>query len=472
MTQLDSNVTNEKQEASMLAHLHDEMEKQWKKCREEFKIAQRQYSRESIHDLRVALRRYLSLLDLARGVGRFKRIGKVRLQVKKHLDALDELRDVQVQINTIEKLLTVVPGFEEYETYLLTEESKLSDKAMKRLGKLRLNKLKEWSKGLTKAVSKKASNIDKHHKQDQSIAENLDSSFNKVLACKEKLKLRDVNAVHDMRLAFKSFRYKIEALQPVLKDYPVSLLNDMGDFQDKMGIITDYDVLLKSMKKKPKSLDRDTLAELERRIDVQIEDFVGMAGRVTDFWGPRFVEIAAAAEEAVEDKLEDLKLYVFRHGEAAQLGENGVTEDSERPLTRKGKKEVEKLTKGLVTLGLNFDLIMTSPYARAAQTADVVIKEMDYSGALVSTNNLLPEAEPRDLFAEIKEKFPDKKDVLVVGHMPQLGSLVSLLTTGDTSLSLNFKKGAVCGLTISSLDGNGRGTMNWLLNPKHLSEMA
>ncbi len=62
-----------------------------------------------------------------------------------------------------------------------------------------------------------------------------------------------------------------------------------------------------------------------------------------------------------------MKLYLMRHGLAIERGTFG--EDRERPLTSEGIKKTQRVVKQFHKLGLNFDLIVTSPLVRAQQTA-------------------------------------------------------------------------------------------------------
>jgi len=64
-----------------------------------------------------------------------------------------------------------------------------------------------------------------------------------------------------------------------------------------------------------------------------------------------------------------MKLYIFRHGIAEDVGPDG-TDDSRR-LTREGVDKTRKAAAGIARLGAKPDVILTSPKVRAAQTADL-----------------------------------------------------------------------------------------------------
>ena len=67
-----------------------------------------------------------------------------------------------------------------------------------------------------------------------------------------------------------------------------------------------------------------------------------------------------------------MNLYIIRHAIAVNEGTDGYESDSERPLTDKGRKKMREIAKGLRNLGVEFDLILSSPYVRARETAEIL----------------------------------------------------------------------------------------------------
>ena len=75
-----------------------------KRCKEEF-------SEEAVHDLRIAARRVLALIELLRAVAPSPHLQKLRRAFKDQLDSLDELRDIQVMLAEISETLETLPEF-------------------------------------------------------------------------------------------------------------------------------------------------------------------------------------------------------------------------------------------------------------------------------------------------------------------------------------------------------------------------
>ncbi|OLD22032.1 MAG: phosphohistidine phosphatase SixA [Acidobacteria bacterium 13_1_40CM_3_56_11] len=115
-----------------------------------------------------------------------------------------------------------------------------------------------------------------------------------------------------------------------------------------------------------------------------------------------------------------MQLYIVRHGIAIDREDPKCPPDPERYLTEEGVEKTKQVAKGLAALGVTGDLFLTSPYVRAAQTAEIFASALEYAKQKIRrTDLLLPGAEPSQLFRELaKEK--QASAVFLVGHAPQL----------------------------------------------------
>jgi len=158
-----------------------------------------------------------------------------------------------------------------------------------------------------------------------------------------------------------------------------------------------------------------------------------------------------------------MKLYLVRHAIAKDITDQ--EDDSLRPLTEKGREKMHRIAGALRELGMEPDLIVSSPYVRASQTASILAKELKYKEELAYSNFLMPMGEPDDMIGEINEKF-SVDELMLVGHEPNLSLLTSTLLAGNTDLSINFKKGGVCCLSVDDLHYDHKATLEWLITPK------
>ncbi len=165
-----------------------------------------------------------------------------------------------------------------------------------------------------------------------------------------------------------------------------------------------------------------------------------------------------------------MNLYILRHAKAEVL-DQGFPNDSKRPLTAGGEKEMFRVAKGMREMDLRFDLILSSPFVRAKRTAEIVA-EVFKSDKLRMSKNLESGADARNLFDELKDDYSSLENVLLVGHEPDLSKLISRLSTGDEKLSLNFKKAGLCKLTVGELRFGRCATLDWLLTPKQMTALG
>jgi len=164
-----------------------------------------------------------------------------------------------------------------------------------------------------------------------------------------------------------------------------------------------------------------------------------------------------------------MELYFLRHGLAGQHGDPKYSDDSLRPLTEEGRKKLQRASGGMRALKLTYDAILSSPYVRARQTAEIVAETygMKLKDIYVTTN-LLPPASAKKLLKEIYETFPKAGSVLLVGHEPHLTDMIAELLQSPRALAIDFKKGGLCNLTIAASTGAPVATLNWLLTPGQL----
>ena len=166
-----------------------------------------------------------------------------------------------------------------------------------------------------------------------------------------------------------------------------------------------------------------------------------------------------------------MNLYIIRHAIAVDEGTSDYESDSERPLTDKGRKKMRQIAKGLHNLGVEFDLILSSPYVRARETAEILADVFKMKKKIVFSDNLIPLGNPELLITEINEKY-SVDSMAVVGHEPHLSTLVGLLAAENAKIDVTLKKGGVCYLSADDLHHEHRATLEWLLTPGILTEIS
>jgi len=162
-------------------------------------------------------------------------------------------------------------------------------------------------------------------------------------------------------------------------------------------------------------------------------------------------------------------LYLMRHGIAIDREDPDCPPDPERYLTAKGIEKTRAAARGLRELGVAPDAVLTSPYLRAVQTAEIACEALGLRGSkLRRTEALLPEADPTELFRELHRLRAH--EVICFGHAPNMDLLIAH-ALGTPRVVTSLKKAGVACLELSSFSA-GRGSLVWLLTGKALRRAA
>lgn len=159
-----------------------------------------------------------------------------------------------------------------------------------------------------------------------------------------------------------------------------------------------------------------------------------------------------------------IELYFFRHGIAVDRGDPGITSDQDRPLTEEGIRKTRAAAEGLKRLQTDFDRILTSPWLRASQTADIL------ADVLQMGTEELPELAGDHTPEELLKAIAGQRgrQILLVGHEPLLGATVGRLICGEAPFRIDLKKSGVCAVQIQQLPTKEPATLLWLLTSKQL----
>ena len=157
-----------------------------------------------------------------------------------------------------------------------------------------------------------------------------------------------------------------------------------------------------------------------------------------------------------------MEIYLLRHGIAEEAPPGSP--DAERALTAEGKKKLVEVLRVAKAAGVRPSLILTSPYRRAVETAEIAKFALGFKGRLLRTRALQPMAAPEDLWEELRV-HKDQPQVLLAGHEPLLGQAAGHLL-GVTELHIDFKKGALVRLDVEQFDPRPSAVLKWMLVPR------
>ncbi len=155
-----------------------------------------------------------------------------------------------------------------------------------------------------------------------------------------------------------------------------------------------------------------------------------------------------------------MELYLMRHADA----EDGNGNDFSRALTERGRKQAEKMGDWLRELKAAPLLIVSSPYPRAHETANLLAGSLGKDTTARPDERLAPGMTPDAASAVIHEFGGRTERLMLVGHSPDLDRLAAYLV-GAKEGGVEMRKGAIACLTAARA-GFGGSTLRWLIDPK------
>lgn len=161
-----------------------------------------------------------------------------------------------------------------------------------------------------------------------------------------------------------------------------------------------------------------------------------------------------------------MMLYVVRHAIAEDTAPSGG--DAARRLTAEGRRKMEEVARGLRGLGIEPDVILTSPLVRAVETTRIVVAALRNAPEPRELDGLASGIDPADTLKALRP-FARKRHVMIVGHEPNLSNVLALLLTGTTDgAAIDLKKGGCAAVELTAFAPHGGATLLWLLPPRVL----
>lgn len=152
-----------------------------------------------------------------------------------------------------------------------------------------------------------------------------------------------------------------------------------------------------------------------------------------------------------------MNVYLVQHGKPVSKEEN-----PDKPLSNQGKEDVERVAAFLMKAVIKVDDIFHSGKTRARETAEIMISKLTPGKEPVEKNGLAPLDDVKEIAEEIEK---GQKDLVLVGHLPHLARLTSLLITGsDSNAVVDFQQGGVLCLKYS--DKEKVWAIAWMLVPE------
>jgi len=265
--------------------LMEALDRRWKNYRAELKRCRTEFSNEAVHDLRTAARRMLAFIQLLNYISPRPRLLKLNHAFKEQLDEFDDLRDTQVILADVSETLHELPQLHEFQSYLQEVEKNLLKSLRKRLKVIDLFDVSKWIRRMHESLKKESEN-----NLIVPVLQAVDDAF---LTTKQRQKWINPAAsttIHRVRIDFKAFRYMVEIVHPLLKDFPSENLKQMHNYQSLMGEIQDVEVIMQALAETPIHLSRfdpePVRSYYERCHADAISTYLAAMNQLDSFWRP------------------------------------------------------------------------------------------------------------------------------------------------------------------------------------------
>jgi CHAD domain-containing protein len=279
------------QAADVLQHLGDSLPAQWQRYRKRLKRCQKHFSEDAVHATRVETRRLLATLELLGPFTPERDLRKARRDLKRHLDTFDQLRDTQVQLTYVGRLAGTFPDAWPFYEWLRERQARFTRKTRKAVKRIKTKRLGRRLAVFETEIRRQRKQLSRAQ-AFATIQRAINQAFARVAQLCRRVQADDTQTIHRTRIAFKRFRYMIEAMAPLLPAVTQEHHRAMRGYQCMMGDIQDMEVLLAALDKSARSEAVDIAAarrlkkELLRWRQMLVQVYLNAADRLRRFWPP------------------------------------------------------------------------------------------------------------------------------------------------------------------------------------------
>ncbi len=159
-------------------------------------------------------------------------------------------------------------------------------------------------------------------------------------------------------------------------------------------------------------------------------------------------------------------LILMRSAECVPL-ESGQR-DSERALTDSGFGDVISSAIFINSLGLDPKVILTSPFKRTRQTADILSEHLQNHPQVVTAASIMPGSGVEELMRAVISNSDAASDewVVAVGHQPDIGMTLKELLEPSNQFNLPVDPGSIFGIIVQNINGKLSGQLMFQFSPK------
>jgi CHAD domain-containing protein len=243
-----------------------------------------------VHELRVATRRLISQLSLVGCAFPAPKSRKLRRVLKRQLESLSALRDLQVQRVFVEQQAAKFPELNLLQAFLGRQECELIKEAARQTVQRRAKKLEKWTDGLTASLAQSLKDAPQPDESTVLVLRRIGEAFAETVKRWRAIDPSEPRTIHRTRVAFKKFRYMVETLPPGVTGFRKRDLRNLAYYQRKMGNIQDIEVIqacitaFRQQHESAETLLAPFRAYLQARRKRALRLFLMSATKLSGFW--------------------------------------------------------------------------------------------------------------------------------------------------------------------------------------------
>ena len=268
--------------------LGDALFSRWKSYRQRLDECRNDPTADSVHELRVSIRRLISQFLLINQIFPASSSEKARNILKRQLVSLGDLRDTQVQQIFFRGQASKFPDLVDLLSRLDRRERSLVRKASRKIDRFKTKKLEKWVHSINLLIEHQSHGV---RREIAGIAlQSADAAFAEVVLHWRRIDRSDLRTIHRTRVAFKKFRYIVESLPPELTGFSKGDLRKLARYQRAMGNVQDLEVIRACVTSFMKRHDNVRFTSfcgyLKRRRARAVRSFLKKSDRLPQFWPP------------------------------------------------------------------------------------------------------------------------------------------------------------------------------------------
>lgn len=218
----------------------------WARYEKKLRSARKSASPDSVHDVRVSIRRLLSTLDILETLFPSRGLTACKRALRDELELFSALRDVHVQMGFVKDRLSAHPELNPFYGNLLHEEQKAMKQIRKCVSRAKTGDVKAEQESMRNKLSALTSDVSVDGTVRRLVLGAAAGAFRRVMRLRSRVDPANTETIHRMRVAFKHFRYMSETLHPHVVKLNRAQAKALHDFQTLLGELQDVEVLMES----------------------------------------------------------------------------------------------------------------------------------------------------------------------------------------------------------------------------------